>query len=123
MDIKDRVAIITGGGGGIGSATARKWVAEGARGVVVADYDEKAAHLVADELGCVGARLDVTDEKAIAELVEETETTLGPIDIFFSNAGAGVEGGVEASNEAWQAQWELHVMHQACRSPCNNPWR
>ena len=110
MEIKDRVAIITGGGGGIGSATARKWVAEGARAVVVADYDEEAASSVASELGCVGVRLDVTDEKAIGQLVEETESTLGPVDIFFSNAGAGAQGGVEASNEAWQSQWELHVM-------------
>lgn len=110
MNIKDRVAIITGGGGGIGSATARKWVAEGARAVVVADYDEDAAKSVADEVGCVGVKVDVTDEGAVAQLVEQTETTLGPVDIFFSNAGAGVEGGVEASNEAWQAQWELHVM-------------
>ena len=110
MEIKDRIAIITGGGGGIGSATARKWIAEGARAVVVADYDEEAAASVASELGCVGVGLDVTDEKALEQLVEETESTLGPVDIFFSNAGAGAEGGVEASNEAWQSQWELHVM-------------
>ena len=74
MNIKDRVAIITGGGGGIGSATARKWVAEGARAVVVADYDEDAAKSVADELGCVGVKVDVTDEGAVAQLVEQTET-------------------------------------------------
>jgi NAD(P)-dependent dehydrogenase (short-subunit alcohol dehydrogenase family) len=110
MEIKDRVAIITGGGGGIGSATARKWIAEGARAVVVADYDEEAASSVAGELGCVGVGLDVTDEAAIGQLIEETESTLGPVDIFFSNAGAGAQGGVEASNEAWQSQWELHVM-------------
>jgi len=110
MEIKDRIAIITGGGGGIGSATARKWIAEGARAVVVADYDEEAAASVASELGCVGVGLDVTDEKALEQLVEETESTLGPVDIFFSNAGAGAQGGVEASNEAWQSQWELHVM-------------
>ncbi|MDP7067142.1 MAG: SDR family oxidoreductase [Acidimicrobiales bacterium] len=110
MEIKDRVAIITGGGGGIGSATARKWVSEGARQVVVADYNEEAARLVAEELGCVGVGLDVTDEQAVSQLVEDTETTSGPVDIFFSNAGAGAEGGVEAPNEAWQMQWELHVM-------------
>ena len=110
MEIKDRVAIITGGGGGIGSATARKWISEGARQVVVADYNTEAALSVAAELGCVGVGLDVTDEEAVSELVEETETTIGPVDIFFSNAGAGAEGGVEAPNDAWQSQWELHVM-------------
>ena len=110
MEIKDRVAIITGGGGGIGSATARRWISEGARAVVVADYDAESALSVAAELGCVGVGLDVTDEAAVSHLVEETETTIGPVDIFFSNAGAGEEGGVEAPNEAWQSQWELHVM-------------
>ena len=110
MEIKDRVAIITGGGGGIGSATARKWMSEGARQVVVADYNEEAALQVAEELGCVGVGLDVTNEEAVSQLVDDTETANGPVDIFFSNAGAGAEGGVEASNEAWQSQWELHVM-------------
>lgn len=110
MEIKDRVAIITGGGGGIGSATASRWISEGARGAVVADYDAESALAVAAELGCVGVGLDVTDEAAVSQLVEETEATIGPVDIFFSNAGAGAEGGVEAPNDAWQSQWELHVM-------------
>ena len=42
--------------------------------------------------------------------MERVEREIGPVDIFFSNAGAGAGGGVEASNAAWQAQWELHVM-------------
>ena len=110
MELKDRVAIITGGGGGIGSAVARRWMAEGARAVIVADRDGAAAQSVAAEIGAVGVELDVTDEAAIVALVEHVESTIGPIDIFFSNAGAGASGGVEASNEAWQQQWELHVM-------------
>ena len=110
MEIRNRVAVITGGGGGIGSATAKKWVEEGARVVVVADYDKGAAKTVANELGCIGVGLDVTDENAMQKFVDEIEDAHGPIDIFFANAGAGAEGGIEASNEAWQKQWELHVM-------------
>ena len=110
MELRDRVAIITGGGGGIGSATARNWLAAGARHVVVADYNAEAAESVADELGCEGVGLDVTDEAAVSALVERTLDEHGPIDVFFSNAGAGAEGGVEAPNDAWQSQWELHVM-------------
>ncbi|MFT7650035.1 MAG: NAD(P)-dependent dehydrogenase (short-subunit alcohol dehydrogenase family) [Candidatus Poriferisodalaceae bacterium] len=110
MEIRDRVAVITGGGGGIGSATARKWMAEGARAVVVADYNEETAMAAAADIGCIGVGLDVTDEAAIIALVEQVENDHGPIDIFFSNAGAGAEGGVEAPNEAWQSQWDLHVM-------------
>jgi NAD(P)-dependent dehydrogenase (short-subunit alcohol dehydrogenase family) len=111
MELKDRVAVITGGGGGIGSAVARKWTAEGARGVVVVDRDEDAAKRVGDEIGGLGLGVDVTDEQAIIALVDRVENEMGPIDIFFSNAGAGGAGGlVEASNDAWQKQWELHVM-------------
>ncbi len=110
MELRDRVAIITGGGGGIGGATARHWMAEGARHVVVADYNAKTAQAIADEIGCEGVGLDVTDEAAVAELVERTLDAHGPIDVFFSNAGAGADGGVVASNDAWQSQWELHVM-------------
>lgn len=110
MEIKDRVAVITGGGGGIGSAVARRWMTEGARAIVVADRNGEAARAVGDEIGGLGVELDVTDESAVVALVERVEREIGPIDIFFSNAGAGAGGGVEAANEAWQAQWELHVM-------------
>ena len=89
MEIKDRVAIVTGGGGGIGSAVARHWMADGARAVVVADRNGDAAQAVGDEIGCLGVELDVTDEAAIVALVERVEHEIGPIDIFFSNAGAG----------------------------------
>ena len=47
---------------------------------------------------------------ALANLIRDTEERHGPIDVFFSNAGAGAGGGAEASNDAWQSQWELHVM-------------
>ena len=110
MEIQDRVAIITGGGGGIGSATARKWMSMGARQVILADYNEESALSAASQIGCKGVGLDVTNESDLVDLVEKTETEFGPIDIFFSNAGTGAEGGVEASNDAWQAQWDLHVM-------------
>jgi NAD(P)-dependent dehydrogenase (short-subunit alcohol dehydrogenase family) len=111
MEIKDRVAIVTGGGGGIGSAVARRWMADGARAVVVVDRNGDAARRVGDEIGCLGVELDVTDESAVVDLVERVESEIGPVDIFFSNAGAGgAGGGVEAPNQAWQAQWELHVM-------------
>ena len=104
MDIKDRIAIVTGGGGGIGSAVARHWMGLGARHVVVADRNGETARAVGEEIGCLGVELDVTDESALDALVERVETEIGPIDIFFSNAGAGGAGGrLEAPNEAWQA--------------------
>ena len=110
MELRDRVAIITGGGGGIGSATARKWIADGARTVVVADHNVQAAEAAAADIGCIGVGLDVTDEAAVRALVDQVENDHGPVDVFFSNAGAGAQGGIEADNDAWQSQWELHVM-------------
>src|SRR6476619_1351271 len=66
MELKDRVAIVTGGGSGIGEALCRRFIAEGARFVVVADRHGDEAERVATDLGGKGeaAALDVADEEA-----------------------------------------------------------
>lgn len=111
MELRDRVAIITGGSGGIGRALARAFLDEGALGVVIADLNEDQVQATARELGCGGTVCDVTDEQQIVDLVENTLKKYGQIDLFCSNAGAG-GGGVltDAANEVWQRLWELHVM-------------
>ena len=80
MNLTDRVAVITGGAGGIGSALARRFAAEGAAAVVVADLAADAARAVAEEIGPIahGVELDVTDEEQVRALVEETERPRGP---------------------------------------------
>ena len=111
MELKDKVAVITGGSGGIGKAMARAFLAEGAQAVVLADLDANAVQTAAAEIGCEGVACDVTDEHQIQTLVDDTLTRHGKIDLFCSNAGAGGEGVLtDASNEVWQNQWELHVM-------------
>ncbi len=111
MELKDRVAVITGGSGGIGRAMARAFLAEGARTVVLADLDPDAVGRAAAEIGCEARACNVTDEAQVADLVEWTLANHGPVDLFCSNAGAGAEGVLtDATNEAWQAQWDLHVM-------------
>ena len=112
MELANRVAIITGGGGGIGRAVGTRFAAEGARAVVLVDRDATAARSAAAEVGPVGhgVGIDVTEEAAVGALVSDVEDRFGPIDVFFSNAGAGADGGVEAPDEAWQGQWDLHVM-------------
>jgi NAD(P)-dependent dehydrogenase (short-subunit alcohol dehydrogenase family) len=111
MELKDKVAVITGGSGGIGQAMARAFLAEGATAVVLADLDEKAVQTAAAQIGCEGFACNVTDESQIQTLVEETLAHHGRIDLFCSNAGAGGEGVLtDASNDVWQNQWELHVM-------------
>ncbi len=111
MELNDRVAVITGGSGGIGRAMAEAFLAEGARTVVLADLDAEAIGAAATELGCEGRVCDVTDEAQVAELVESTLAAHGPIDLFASNAGAGSPGVLtDATNDVWQFQWDLHVM-------------
>src|SRR5215218_3159269 len=112
MELANRVAIITGGGGGIGRAVGKRFAAEGSRAVVLVDRDAAAAEAAAADVGPVGHGLgvDVTQEAAVRGLVADVEDRFGPIDVFFSNAGAPAEGGVEADDEAWQGQWDLHVM-------------
>lgn len=111
MELKDKVAIITGGSGGIGQAMARAFLNQGASAVVLADLSEAAVTAAAADIGCDGMACDVTDESQIIALVEYTLGKHGRIDLFCSNAGAGAGGLLtDAENEIWQNQWELHVM-------------
>jgi NAD(P)-dependent dehydrogenase (short-subunit alcohol dehydrogenase family) len=111
MELQDSHVVVTGAAGGIGSAVARRFAAEGARAVVVADVDEAGARAVAEEIGHHAAHVDVRREDSIKALVHDAREAHGPIDLFFSNAGiAGPGGGPEGDNAAWQATWEINVM-------------
>jgi len=111
MELGDRVAVITGGSGGIGRALARAFLDEGAKAVVLADLDKATVEAAAADLGCDGMACDVTREADIQRVVDETLKRHGRIDLFCSNAGAGGTGVLtDAPNEVWQKQWELHVM-------------
>jgi NAD(P)-dependent dehydrogenase (short-subunit alcohol dehydrogenase family) len=85
--LEGKVAIITGGAGGIGSASAERFVREGAK-VVVADLFEDRAHAVARSIGpnAVGMFYDAGDEAAIEAAVAETVKRFGRLDIMFNNA-------------------------------------
>ena len=111
MELKDRVAVITGGSGGIGRAMAQAFMAEGAKGVVLADLNADAVNAAAEELGVTGMACDVTDEAQIQALVQYALDQYGQVDLFCSNAGAGGEGVLtDASNDVWNMQWDLHLM-------------
>lgn len=111
MELQDKVAVITGGSGGIGRAMGKAFLAEGARAVVLVDLDLEAVEAAAKELNCSSAVCNVTDESQIIALVESVMKEHGQIDLFCSNAGAVSVGlFTDATNEMWQSQWELHVM-------------
>ncbi|WP_214402568.1 SDR family NAD(P)-dependent oxidoreductase [Pseudonocardia lacus] len=89
MRLDGRVALITGGGSGIGAATARAFTREGAR-VVIADIDEAAGKAVADEIAASGATIDfrhadASDPTALEELVAFAVDTHGGLDVLHNN--------------------------------------
>ena len=110
MEVKDKVAIVTGGANGIGRALCRRLAAGGARGVVVADMDDRAATQVAEEIGGLAVAVDVSVEADLGRLVEQATARFGPVDLFCSNAGIGLNGGPEVSNADWERIWQINVM-------------
>jgi NAD(P)-dependent dehydrogenase (short-subunit alcohol dehydrogenase family) len=110
MDVKGKVAVITGAASGIGRATALKFHAEGAAGVVVADVNEAALQPVAQAVGGLAVRCDVGREADIQALVAAAEQRYGRVDIYFSNAGIGNSRGLEADDAMWDRMWRIHGM-------------
>ncbi|CAL0319974.1 unnamed protein product [Lupinus luteus] len=85
-----KVAIVTGGSGGIGEAAAHAFVDHGARMVVIADVQDDLGHKVAESIGtnkCTYIHCNVADEEQVQNLIQSTINTFGQIDIMFSNAG------------------------------------
>jgi NAD(P)-dependent dehydrogenase (short-subunit alcohol dehydrogenase family) len=112
MEIEGRVVVVTGAGRGIGAAMCRQFASAGAERVVVSDRDAESARSVATELGAAGLAVacDVAVEAEVQQLVASALETCGRIDIFCSNAGITVKGGVETTNSDWQRMWDVNVM-------------
>ena len=87
-ELDGRVAIITGGGSGIGAATARRFAAEGAT-VAVLDRDADGASTVATEVNGHAYALDIRDGDEVSEVIDRVAQTLGQVDILVNNAGTG----------------------------------
>jgi len=109
MELGGRHVVVTGGASGIGRALCRRFAAEGAR-LVVADLDADGAAAVAQEIGGIPASTDVAVEADVQALVHTAEEANGPIDLFCSNAGIAVSGGVEVADEDWQRIWNINLM-------------
>ncbi len=113
MDIRGKVAIVTGAASGIGAGLARRFAAEGARAVVLADVNLERAQGVASDIGAaaVPLRCDVSREADIQALVAGTRQRFGQVDIYLSNAGIlGHAGGLELEDPLWEKMWQIHAM-------------
>jgi NAD(P)-dependent dehydrogenase (short-subunit alcohol dehydrogenase family) len=110
VKLSGRVAVVTGGASGIGRALCRRFKAEGAAEVFVADIDGDGAQAVASEIGGIAVPCDVSKETEIQELVRRAVDTCARIDLFCSNAGIGIEGGIETSDSEWRRIFDINFM-------------
>ena len=114
MHIKDKVVVVTGGASGIGKSLSERFAREGARAVIVSDINQAGVDAtVADIAALTEARgivANVGKEDEVSALVDATLAEFGHIDLFCSNAGISIEGGVEVDDTAWQRIWDINVM-------------
>jgi NAD(P)-dependent dehydrogenase (short-subunit alcohol dehydrogenase family) len=112
MELDGAVCVVTGGGNGIGAALARRFAAEGAAGVVVADLDVAGAEAVAASLPAgrgFAVPGDVTDEAHRVDIIRHA-VDHGGVDVLVNNAGRGVSTGIETDLADWQRVWEVNVL-------------
>ncbi|MFJ8085304.1 SDR family oxidoreductase [Streptomyces sp. NPDC096205] len=106
MNVAHGVAVVTGGGGGIGGALVARLAREGAR-VVVADLDPDTARAVSETVNAdhpgstLSAGADVSDTEQIRQLIDLAESAFGPVDFYFANAGIAGALGLDASEQDW----------------------
>ena len=109
--LEDRVAVVTGGGSGIGLATVRRFADEGAK-VVIGDMDETSGEAAANEVGGLFVRTDVTSAEDVAAMFGAAKQTYGRIDIAFNNAGISPpddDSILDTGIEAWRRVQEVNL--------------
>jgi dihydroanticapsin dehydrogenase len=115
--LKNKTAIVTGGGQGIGRATCELFAEEGAS-IVIAERNVDTGQATADQIRKAGGRVvfvqtEVTDEPSIQHMVEAAVKFFGRIDILVNNAAIFVLKGIEATPEEWRQVLDVNVMGPA----------
>jgi NAD(P)-dependent dehydrogenase (short-subunit alcohol dehydrogenase family) len=111
MDVKDKVAVVTGGAQGIGLALCTRFAREGAH-VVLSDLRQDACERAAAPIGATPVAADVGREEDIENLVAATVDRFGRIDLFVSNAGIAIDGGIDISTDKWRKIIDVNLMSE-----------
>jgi NAD(P)-dependent dehydrogenase (short-subunit alcohol dehydrogenase family) len=111
MNVKGKVAVVTGGAQGIGLALCTRFALEGAH-VVLSDLSQEACERQAAPIGALPIAADVGREEDIANLVSATVDHFGRIDLFVSNAGIAVDGGIDTPTDKWQKIIGVNLMSE-----------
>jgi NAD(P)-dependent dehydrogenase (short-subunit alcohol dehydrogenase family) len=111
MNVKGKVAVVTGGAQGIGLGLCTRFAFEGAH-VVLSDLSQEACERQAGPIGALPIAADVGREEDVANLVSATVDHFGRIDLFVSNAGIAVDGGIETPTDKWQKIIGVNLMSE-----------
>jgi NAD(P)-dependent dehydrogenase (short-subunit alcohol dehydrogenase family) len=115
--LKDKVAIVTGGGAGIGRATCELFAEDGAA-VVIAERNPETGQEAAQHIAAKGGRAhfvltDTSNEDSVRRMVAETMRVCGRIDILVNNAAVFILRGIDATPEEWRQILDINVMGPA----------
>jgi NAD(P)-dependent dehydrogenase (short-subunit alcohol dehydrogenase family) len=111
MNVNGKVAVVTGSASGIGLALCTRFAREGAH-VVLSDLDQDACNRQAAPMGALPVAADVGREEDIEDLVAATIERFGRIDLFVSNAGIAIDGGIDTPTDKWHKIIGVNLLSQ-----------
>jgi NAD(P)-dependent dehydrogenase (short-subunit alcohol dehydrogenase family) len=111
MNVRDKVCVVTGGASGIGLGLCTRFAKEGAH-VVLSDLRQEACEREAAPIGAFPVAADVGREDGVANLVAATIDSFGRIDLFVSNAGIAIDGGIDTPTDKWEKIIGVNLMSE-----------
>jgi len=110
MELQGKIIVVTGAASGIGRAMCQRFGKEAPAHIACVDRDLAGAQETADIIGGTAHHVDVSVKAQITDMIDKVEEEAGPIDLFCSNAGIMIDGGVEVEDDDWQRIWDINVM-------------
>jgi NAD(P)-dependent dehydrogenase (short-subunit alcohol dehydrogenase family) len=110
MELKDKVIVVTGAAGGIGTALVERFAKEQPKHIVSVDLNLEGAQATAAKFDGTAMAANVAKEDDVKRLIDDIEHTIGPIDLYCNNAGIFIASTLDDPLEDWQTIWEVNVL-------------